>query len=89
MVLDSICLDLHFFGGGWENGTIKAFEPQARQSGHGDGTGRLLQIPCEVVAASKRVGGGTPTRTIDFLKEHLGNACAARTPRKRTSPWRN
>jgi acetyl esterase/lipase len=31
-----------------------------------------LKIPCEVVAAGKRLGGGTPTRTIDFLKEHLG-----------------
>jgi hypothetical protein len=33
-----------------------------------DGLGR----PCEVVAAGKRLGGGTPTRPIDFLKEHLG-----------------
>jgi acetyl esterase/lipase len=31
-----------------------------------------LQIPCEVVAAGKRLDGGTPTRTIDFLKGHLG-----------------
>jgi hypothetical protein len=31
-----------------------------------------LQIPCEVVAAGKRMGGGTPTRPIDFLKEHFG-----------------
>jgi hypothetical protein len=31
-----------------------------------------LQIPCEVVAAGERVGGGTPTRTIEFLKEQLG-----------------
>jgi acetyl esterase/lipase len=31
-----------------------------------------LGIPCEVVAAGKRLGGGTPTRPIDFLKEHLG-----------------
>jgi hypothetical protein len=31
-----------------------------------------LQIPCEVVAAGKRLNGGTPTRTIEFLKEHLG-----------------
>lgn len=32
-----------------------------------------LSIPCEVVAAGKRLGGGTPTRPIDFLKEHLGS----------------
>jgi hypothetical protein len=31
-----------------------------------------LNIPCEVVAAGKRLGGGTPTRPIDFLKEHFG-----------------
>jgi acetyl esterase/lipase len=31
-----------------------------------------LGIPCEVIAADKRLGGGTPTRPIDFLKEHLG-----------------
>jgi acetyl esterase/lipase len=31
-----------------------------------------LNIRCEVVAAGKRLGGGTPTRTIDFLKGHLG-----------------
>lgn len=31
-----------------------------------------LNRPCEVVAAGKRLDGGTPTRTIDFLKEHLG-----------------
>lgn len=31
-----------------------------------------LKIPCEVVAAGKRLDGGTPTRTIDFLKEHFG-----------------
>jgi acetyl esterase len=31
-----------------------------------------LKIPCEVVAAGKRLDGGTPTRTIDFLKENLG-----------------
>ncbi|HEY7327114.1 MAG TPA: alpha/beta hydrolase [Gemmataceae bacterium] len=30
-----------------------------------------LGIPCEVVAAGKRLGGGTPTKTIDFLTEHL------------------
>jgi acetyl esterase len=31
-----------------------------------------LQVSCEVVAAGKRLDGGRPTRTIDFLKEHLG-----------------
>jgi len=31
-----------------------------------------LKIPCEVVAAGKCLDGGTPTRPIDFLKEHLG-----------------
>jgi acetyl esterase/lipase len=31
-----------------------------------------LSIPCEVVAGGKRVGGGTPTKPIDFLKEHFG-----------------
>jgi acetyl esterase/lipase len=31
-----------------------------------------LHIPCEVVAAGRRLDGGSPTRTIDFLKEHLG-----------------
>lgn len=31
-----------------------------------------LKIPCEVDAANKRLGGGTPTKTIDFLKEHFG-----------------
>jgi hypothetical protein len=31
-----------------------------------------LNIPCELYAGNKRVGGGTPMRTIDFLKEHLG-----------------
>lgn len=30
-----------------------------------------LKIPCEVVAANQRIGGGTPTKTIDFLKKHL------------------
>ena len=30
-----------------------------------------LKIPCEVVAAGQRIGGGTPTRTIDFLREHF------------------
>jgi acetyl esterase/lipase len=31
-----------------------------------------LKIPCELYAGNKRVGGGTPMRTIDFLKQHLG-----------------
>ena len=31
-----------------------------------------LGIPCEVVAGNQRLGGGTPTKPIDFLKEHLG-----------------
>ena len=31
-----------------------------------------LKIPCEVVAGGKRLGGGTPTRPIDFLKTHFG-----------------
>jgi acetyl esterase len=31
-----------------------------------------LHIPCEVVAAGKRLDGGAPTRPIDFLKEHFG-----------------
>jgi hypothetical protein len=31
-----------------------------------------LGIPCEVVAGNQRLGGGTPTKTIDFLKHHLG-----------------
>jgi acetyl esterase/lipase len=30
-----------------------------------------LGIPCEVYAGGKRVGGGTPRRPVDFLKEHL------------------
>lgn len=30
-----------------------------------------LKVPCEVVAAGKRLDGGTPTKPIDFLKEHL------------------
>jgi acetyl esterase/lipase len=30
-----------------------------------------LKIPCEVNAAGKTLGGGTPTRTVDFLREHL------------------
>jgi acetyl esterase len=31
-----------------------------------------LGIPCEFYAGGKRIGGGTPLRTIDFLKEYLG-----------------
>jgi hypothetical protein len=31
-----------------------------------------LGIPCEVVAGGSRLGGGTPTKVMDFLKEHLG-----------------
>ena len=31
-----------------------------------------LKIPCELYAGGKRLGGGTPMTTIDFLKEHLG-----------------
>jgi acetyl esterase len=31
-----------------------------------------LKIPCELYAANKRIGGGIPMRTIDFLKAHLG-----------------
>jgi acetyl esterase/lipase len=31
-----------------------------------------LQISCELYAANQRIGGGTPMRTIDFLKKHLG-----------------
>jgi acetyl esterase len=31
-----------------------------------------LGIPCEVVAGNQRLGGGTPTKPIDFLKQHLG-----------------
>jgi hypothetical protein len=31
-----------------------------------------LKIPCELDADGKRFGGGTPVRTIDFLKKHLG-----------------
>jgi hypothetical protein len=31
-----------------------------------------LKIPCEVVAGGKRLGGGTPTRAIDFLKQRFG-----------------
>jgi acetyl esterase/lipase len=31
-----------------------------------------LGIPCEVVAGNQRLGGGTPTKPIDFLKEQLG-----------------
>ena len=31
-----------------------------------------LKIPCELNAANKRIGGGTPMTMIAFLKEHLG-----------------
>lgn len=31
-----------------------------------------LKVPCEVVAAGKRLDGGAPTKPIDFLKKHLG-----------------
>ena len=31
-----------------------------------------LKVPCEVVAGGKRLGGGTPTRPIDFLKDYFG-----------------
>jgi len=31
-----------------------------------------LKIPCELYAANQRIGGGTPMKTIDFLKEHFG-----------------
>jgi hypothetical protein len=31
-----------------------------------------MKVPCEVVAGGKRLGGGTPTKVIEFLKEHLG-----------------
>jgi acetyl esterase/lipase len=30
-----------------------------------------LGIPCEVVAGNQRLGGGTPTKPIDFLVQHL------------------
>jgi acetyl esterase len=30
-----------------------------------------LGIPCEVVAGNHRLGGGTPTKTIDFLTQHF------------------
>jgi acetyl esterase/lipase len=30
-----------------------------------------LQIPCEVVAAGKKLNGSSPTKPIDFLKEHF------------------
>ena len=33
----------------------------------------LLGIPCELYAADRRIGGGTPTKAIDFLKLHLDN----------------
>jgi acetyl esterase/lipase len=31
-----------------------------------------FRIPCQVVAGGMRLGGGKPTRPIDFLKEHFG-----------------
>lgn len=31
-----------------------------------------LKIPCEVVAQGKRLGGGTPTNIIDFLRKYFG-----------------
>jgi acetyl esterase/lipase len=31
-----------------------------------------MKVPCEFVAGGKRLGGGTPTKVIEFLKEHLG-----------------
>jgi hypothetical protein len=31
-----------------------------------------LHIPCELYAGNKRIGGGTPMRTIEFLKKYLG-----------------
>lgn len=31
-----------------------------------------LGIPCELTAANKRIGGGIPTRPIDFLKKSFG-----------------
>jgi hypothetical protein len=31
-----------------------------------------LGIPCEVDAGNQRLGGGTPTKPIDFLKRYLG-----------------
>jgi acetyl esterase len=31
-----------------------------------------LGIPCEVVAGNQRLGGGRPTKPIEFLKGHLG-----------------
>jgi BD-FAE protein/EF hand domain-containing protein len=41
-----------------------------------------LKIPCELDAAGQRVGGGTPTRVIAFLKENfsLPVSAAERTP---------
>lgn len=30
-----------------------------------------LGIPCELYAGNKRIGGGTPMKTIDFLKQYL------------------
>jgi acetyl esterase/lipase len=31
-----------------------------------------LGIPCELYAGNERIGGGTPMKTIDFLKLHFG-----------------
>jgi hypothetical protein len=31
-----------------------------------------LGIPCELNAGNRRIGGGTPVKTIDFLKLHFG-----------------
>jgi hypothetical protein len=31
-----------------------------------------LGIPCELYAGNKRIGGGKPMKTIDFLKLHFG-----------------
>jgi|GEM_PF-1191497 len=31
-----------------------------------------LGIPCELYAGNRRIGGGTPMKTIDFLKLHFG-----------------
>jgi hypothetical protein len=30
-----------------------------------------LKIPCEVVAGGRGLDGGTPTKPIDFLREHF------------------
>jgi acetyl esterase/lipase len=31
-----------------------------------------LKIPCELIAANQRYGGGSPMTTMNFLREHLG-----------------